>query len=917
MRKYILLLIIFLSANLSFAQFSHINMEGGGAVTEILSTSDGNRLYARTDNGGLYRSDRTGSSWGTWQFMSNYATTIGGLIVQGIALHPSNPDIIYICCGCYYLDALDMSNIGIWKSVNGGVSWTHVNSSINFEGVLQWEKNGGECIIVDQTNPNNLYAGGRHIGGTDTQYNTIYRSNNAGDTWTPVLNNPTIRGNIATIVFDPLNSNIIWVGTHIEPGASSNYSVLYKVDLTSNTATEIPGFDAATMHNAIYRVAFNPGQSQVIPPPSLGYIAYGEGGSNTYGLMKTLDYGLTWMESTSDLLNPGTGYIGELNCISFFHKDAAPGYNFMVSRMNRQTDEMTSGIGNFTEWGMNTSGPYPKYFYSNYSYYDWGKNINQNQNPANYKEFYSSHAYGVGISTNKGASWKFMNNGINQTDNYNVVFEDRAGAPAGNIYMPMADLTMARIMDGGSSLQVHDYAREKCNPIPNYDSYISNATRFIKSRKINNTDYISYLLGGNNYQNETGVIFKTTDFGNSFSRITPNGIRINEPNHPLVDGIGMYDAAYDPNYNFNGETVPSKIMILVGGGSRITNPNTTPNNIKFGKKEDSDLNKFTQDNGRGIYISSDGGVNWSFKSNGIEEKTPEGTEYNIYVPKLFDYQKCLALDNNNSRYYAYFKGACGDNTYGAGFFYSDDQGENWHKASYFGKQWCDNGFLVNNQSRSNEVYLGMNSFIDDGGLWKGTYSGTNAPAFSPVSAGQGLVWKSVKCEDADGNRLAVFGRRTGDTFDKLYYSDNNGTTWSRLTSDAIKLPSITCVNIRKGFNELWISTGSQGILKYDLNGAAGINLNGTEIPEDFKLFQNYPNPFNPQTTIKIDTRSSEKISLEIYNTLGEKVETLFSGQLESGQHSFVFNASNYSSGVYFYKVSSVHNVAVKKMICLK
>ena len=894
-------------------------MEGGGAVTEILSTNDGNRLYARTDNGGLYRSDKTPSGWGTWQFMSTNASTIGGLLVQGIALHPTNPDIIYICCGCYYLDALDQSNSGIWKSVNGGLNWTHVNSSINFEGVSQWEKNGGECIIIDQTNTNNLYAGGRHIGGVETQYNTIYKSNNAGDTWTPALSNPNIRGNIVTIVFDPLDRNILWVGTHIEPGAISNYNVLYKVSLSSGIASEVAGFDAATMHNAIYRVLFNPDHNSVFPPPSLGYIAYGEGGSNNYGLKKTLDYGVTWLESTSDLLNPGTGFIGELNCISFFHKDngGAGGYNFMVSRMNRQTDEMTTGIGNFMEWGMNTSGPYPKYFYSNYSYYDWGKNINQNQNPANYKEFYSSHAYGVGISTNKGASWKFMNNGINQTDNYNVVFEDRDGAPQGNIYMPMADLTMGRITDGGSSLQVNDYAREKCNPIPDYDKYISNGTRFIKGRKINSSNYVSYLLGGNNYLGETGAIFKSTNFGNSFERVIPTGIRINESNHPLVDGLAMYDEAYDPNYDFNGQTKPAKLMILVGGGERITNPNTTPNNFKFVKKGDSEQNKFSQDNGRGIYISTDGGVSWNFKSNGIEEKTPEGVEYNIYVPKLFDYQKCLALDLNNSRYYAYFKGACGDNTYGAGFFYSDDQGENWHKSSTFGKLWCDNGFLVNNQSRSNEVYLGMNSFTNDGGLWRGTYTGTNAPTFTPFSAGAGFVWKSVKCEDAEGNRIAVFGRRTNDAYDKLYYSSDNGTTWSQLTNEANKFPSITSVNLRKGFNELWLSTGSQGILKYILNGTQGINNNEGSVPDNFELYQNFPNPFNPETTIKFVTRSAGNVSLQVYNTEGQEIENLFDGRVESGEHSFKFNAANYSSGIYFYKLSLENKIAVKKMICLK
>jgi hypothetical protein len=88
-------------------------------------------------------------------------------------------------------------------------------------------------------------------------------------------------------------------------------------------------------------------------------------------------------------------------------------------------------------------------------------------------------------------------------------------------------------------------------------------------------------------------------------------------------------------------------------------------------------------------------------------------------------------------------------------------------------------------------------------------------------------------------------------------------------------------------------------------------------PKDFALYQNYPNPFNPSTTIKFALPVKTNLSLNVYNTLGEKVAEIFNGELEEGYHEMMFNASGLSSGVYFYKIESENFNSTQKMILMK
>jgi uncharacterized delta-60 repeat protein len=88
-------------------------------------------------------------------------------------------------------------------------------------------------------------------------------------------------------------------------------------------------------------------------------------------------------------------------------------------------------------------------------------------------------------------------------------------------------------------------------------------------------------------------------------------------------------------------------------------------------------------------------------------------------------------------------------------------------------------------------------------------------------------------------------------------------------------------------------------------------------PDKFNLYQNYPNPFNPVTTIKFDLTRSAFVKLEVYDILGRVVQTLVNENMNAGSYAVNFNASNISYGIYFYRITSGHFTAVKKMSLVK
>ncbi len=102
-----------------------------------------------------------------------------------------------------------------------------------------------------------------------------------------------------------------------------------------------------------------------------------------------------------------------------------------------------------------------------------------------------------------------------------------------------------------------------------------------------------------------------------------------------------------------------------------------------------------------------------------------------------------------------------------------------------------------------------------------------------------------------------------------------------------------------------------------VNNVFGIEPISNELPSSFYLYQNYPNPFNPATNIRFDLAKSGHVKLVVYDITGKEVARLADGVYNAGKYEADFNASNFSSGVYFYKIETPDFVGIKKMILIK
>ncbi len=153
--------------------------------------------------------------------------------------------------------------------------------------------------------------------------------------------------------------------------------------------------------------------------------------------------------------------------------------------------------------------------------------------------------------------------------------------------------------------------------------------------------------------------------------------------------------------------------------------------------------------------------------------------------------------------------------------------------------------------------------------------------------------------------------------DQIIKTTNGGLNWSTTTTQfGNNFNGIYFLDTLTG----WMVSYSGLIIKTSTGGISGINPISSEIPSQFSLSQNYPNPFNPSTKIKFQIPASGTVAqtyLYVYDMLGREVSELVNQKLQPGTYEVEWDASDYPSGVYFYKLSNGEFVETKKMVLLK
>jgi len=158
------------------------------------------------------------------------------------------------------------------------------------------------------------------------------------------------------------------------------------------------------------------------------------------------------------------------------------------------------------------------------------------------------------------------------------------------------------------------------------------------------------------------------------------------------------------------------------------------------------------------------------------------------------------------------------------------------------------------------------------------------------------------------------------TIDTLYYQDSISSV--TITSQVPQMinpgDSVTVYyGIAIGDSLADIYAGLDTLTMRYTGTYTGIKKNNNVTPVSYKLFQNYPNPFNPSTMITFNIIKQDRVSLKVYNILGEVVSNLINEVKSPGNYSIRFDAHGLSSGIYFYELNTGNFREAKKMVILK
>ena len=152
---------------------------------------------------------------------------------------------------------------------------------------------------------------------------------------------------------------------------------------------------------------------------------------------------------------------------------------------------------------------------------------------------------------------------------------------------------------------------------------------------------------------------------------------------------------------------------------------------------------------------------------------------------------------------------------------------------------------------------------------------------------------------------------TGDVIGWMWDFDNDGTIDSNEQNPIYIYEEVGVYTVSLTVTD---GTDEDAEVKEDYIEVTGTGTEHEIIPVETMLFQNHPNPFNPITNIQFDIKENETGVLSIFNLKGQ---IIISQRFNSGKHDYLWNAENYSSGVYLYKLQTESFTEIRKMLLLK
>jgi len=325
--------------------------------------------------------------------------------------------------------------------------------------------------------------------------------------------------------------------------------------------------------------------------------------------------------------------------------------------------------------------------------------------------------------------------------------------------------------------------------------------------------------------------------------------------------VSFYSLAANGNNIFAGS---DGLGVYYSSNNGTSWTQTTLNNLAVNALIVNGNRIFAGTTTNGVYITNDNGANWTQTS--LNNRT------------------VLELTAKGDTIYA------GTSIYGV--YLSTDNGSTWSQTSL-------NNFYIHSLAvNGNNLFAGTSG----SGIWRSTNNGTN--------------WIQVGLNNQSVHSLAFYGDTVfaGSYTTGVYLSYDNGVTWTP-RNEGIN----TGLNIRAFcILDNYIFTIPQSrIYRRPLSELTATETVSNEIPKQFSLSQNYPNPFNPVTSIEFSLPERDFVSLKMYDATGREIEVLVKSELNPGTYRAKWNAANYSSGIYFYKISAGSFTETKRMILIK
>ncbi|MCX6164012.1 MAG: T9SS type A sorting domain-containing protein, partial [Ignavibacteriae bacterium] len=375
------------------------------------------------------------------------------------------------------------------------------------------------------------------------------------------------------------------------------------------------------------------------------------------------------------------------------------------------------------------------------------------------------------------------------------------------------------------------------------------------------------VINNNLYVGANNGVEKTSNQGSNWNNVLPltsNGFEIESLSNYLFASTenGVYRSSNNGEnwelISFSGQTINCLLVF---------------NNALFAGLENS-----------GIWFSDDYGLNWLFL--GLE---------NVSVYSLASYGNGIFAGTND------------------GFYYTVDNGINWN---------------LNNEGFPGQPHI-KSIFVSDPYVLVGT---TFHSIYKRELQDFGFTISPI-LQSPENNAVQVsqtpvlmWNNAPNSSFYEVVLANNpnfNNYLISQIVSETFyQVPNNILNPIMQYYwkvrciNNLGISEWSE-IFTFATLNSTNITNNIPGIPKNFDLHNNYPNPFNPSTKIQFDVPKNSIVKINVYDITGREITTLVNDFRNAGRYEVQFNASNLSSGIYFYKMQAGDYNAVKKMMLIK